>query len=51
MKATTVPDSRASMLAIRTDQMQALDEQMERQFVRRLAGSLRCFFPFRFTRG
>jgi hypothetical protein len=38
------------MLIIRAEQMQALDEQMERHFARRLAGSLRRFFPFRFAR-
>jgi hypothetical protein len=38
------------MLIIRTEQMQALDEHMERQFARRLADSLRRFFPFRFAR-
>jgi hypothetical protein len=38
------------MLTIRAEQMQALDEHMERQFARRMARSLHRFFPFRFPR-
>jgi hypothetical protein len=37
------------MLSIRTEQMQTLDDLMERRFARRLALSLRRFFPFRFS--
>src|SRR5207248_3179898 len=38
------------MLTIRAEQMRALDDHMERRFARRLAQSLRHFFPFRFAR-
>jgi hypothetical protein len=37
------------MLTVRADQVQALDEHVERNFARRLADSLRVFFPFRFS--
>jgi hypothetical protein len=37
------------MLTIRPEQMQAIEDRIERQFARRLAVSLRQFFPSRFA--